>query len=63
MGPGLHLDLIEANRRQLIDAGVRAKSIATAYRCTNCQPEVFFSYRAERGFCGRMMSVIGPESR
>lgn len=59
MGPNLHLDLIEANRRQLLDAGVRAESIATAYRCTNCEPEVFFSYRAERGFCGRMMSVIG----
>ncbi len=61
MGPNLHLDLIEANRRQLLDAGVRAESIATAYRCTNCEPEVFFSYRAERGFCGRMMSVVGVE--
>ncbi len=59
MGPNLHLDLIEANRRQLIDAGVRAESIATAYRCTNCEPEMFFSYRAEHGFCGRMMGVIG----
>ena len=59
MGPNLHLDLIEANRRQLIDAGVRAESIATAYRCTNCEPETFFSYRAEHGFCGRMMGVVG----
>jgi YfiH family protein len=59
MGPNLHLDLIEANRRQLMDAGVGAKSIWAAYRCTNCEPETFFSYRAERGFCGRMMSVIG----
>jgi hypothetical protein len=59
MGPNLHLDLIEANRRQLIDAGLRAESIATAYRCTNCEPEMFFSYRAEHGFCGRMMGVIG----
>lgn len=59
MGPNLHLDLIEANRRQLLDAGLRAERIATAYRCTNCAPETFFSYRAEHGFCGRMMSVIG----
>jgi YfiH family protein len=59
MGPSLHLDLIEANRRQLMDAGVGEKSIWAAYRCTNCEPETFFSYRAERGFCGRMMSVIG----
>ena len=57
--PNLHLDLIEANRRQLLDAGLRAKSIATAYRCTNCELGTFFSYRAEHGFCGRMMSVIG----
>ena len=59
MGPNLHLDLIEANRRQLLDAGLKAESIATAYRCTHCEPETFFSYRAEHGFCGRMMSVIG----
>ncbi len=60
MGPNLHLDLIEANRRQLLDAGLRAGSIATAYRCTHCEPETFFSYRAEHGFCGRMMALIGP---
>jgi polyphenol oxidase len=59
IGPNLHLDLIEANRRQLLDAGIRTESIATAYRCTNCEPEMFFSYRAEHGFCGRMLSVIG----
>ena len=59
MGPNLHLDLIEANRRQLLDAGVKKESIAVAYRCTSCEPERFFSYRAERGFCGRMMSLIG----
>jgi copper oxidase (laccase) domain-containing protein len=59
MGPNLHLDLIEANRRQLLDAGLRAVRIAMAYRCTNCEPETFFSYRAEHGFCGRMMALIG----
>jgi YfiH family protein len=59
IGPNLHLDLIEANRRQLLDAGLRAASISTAYRCTNCEPEKFFSYRAEHGFCGRMMGVVG----
>jgi hypothetical protein len=59
MGPNLHLDLIEANRRQLLDAGLRVGSITTAYRCTSCEPEMFFSYRAEHGFCGRMMGVVG----
>jgi polyphenol oxidase len=63
MGPNLHLDLIEANRRQLLDAGLKAESIWTAYRCTNCEPETFFSYRAEQGYCGRLMSVIGVEAQ
>jgi hypothetical protein len=60
MGPNLHLDLIEANRRQLLDAGLRADAITTGWRCTQCERETFYSYRAERGFCGRMMAVIGP---
>jgi polyphenol oxidase len=66
MGPNLHLNLVEANRRQLLDAGLHTESIATAYRCTSCEPETFFSYRAEHGFCGRMMSIIGtsrPDGR
>jgi YfiH family protein len=58
IGPSLHLDLAEANRRQLLDAGLRADSITVAHRCTSCEPETFFSYRAEQGFCGRMMAVI-----
>ncbi len=52
MGPNLHLDLIEANRRQLIDAGIRAESIATAYRCTNCEPETFSLIVRSRAFVG-----------
>jgi YfiH family protein len=60
MGPNLHLDLIEANRRQLLDAGLRPDAITTAWRCTQCERETFYSYRAERGFCGRMMAAIGP---
>lgn len=62
IGPSLHLDLAEANRRQLLDAGLTTKSIAMAHRCTSCDPETFFSYRAEHGFCGRMMSVITTRS-
>ncbi len=61
LGPNVHLDLIEANRRQLLDARVKSASIFVAHRCTSCEPETFFSYRAEQGFCGRMMSIIGPE--
>jgi copper oxidase (laccase) domain-containing protein len=27
--------------------------------CTRCQNNRYFSYRAEQGFTGRMLSVIG----
>jgi polyphenol oxidase len=58
-GPSLHLDLIEANRRQLRAAGLKPRAIKAVGGCTNCQPELFFSYRGSRGHTGRMMSVIG----
>lgn len=65
IGPSLHLDLIEANRRQLLAAGLKARSIRVMGGCTNCRPDLFFSYRAEQGRTGRMMAVIGiaPERR
>jgi YfiH family protein len=53
------LDLVEANRQQLLAAGVPKKSIETSPLCTNCHPELLFSYRAERGKTGRMMGVAG----
>ena len=59
IGPTLHLDLIEANRRQLLDAGVRASAITFTGGCTNCHTDLFFSHRASGGHAGRMMSVIG----
>jgi YfiH family protein len=57
--PGVHLDLIEANRRQLLSAGLQPGAVQVVGACTNCHPEMFFSYRASKGKCGRMMSVIG----
>ncbi|MGA2671616.1 MAG: peptidoglycan editing factor PgeF [Terracidiphilus sp.] len=59
IGPSLHLDLIEANRRQLLDAGLKPRSIRSVGGCTNCQADLFFSYRASHGHAGRMLSVIG----
>ena len=56
---GLFLDLTEANRRQLLEAGVLSDRIEQVGGCTACQPERFFSHRAQRGRTGRMMSVIG----
>jgi hypothetical protein len=59
IGPSLHLDLIEANRRQLLDAGLSARSIKVVGGCTSCQRELFFSHRSSKGHAGRMMAVIG----
>lgn len=63
IGPELHLDLVEANRRQLLDAGLKAGAIQTIGGCTSCQTELFFSHRASQGHAGRMMSAIGIWAR
>jgi YfiH family protein len=59
IGPSLHLNLVEANRRQLLSAGLKPGAIHCLGGCTSCQPEIFFSHRASGGHAGRMMSVIG----
>ena len=59
IGPSLHLDLVEANRRQLLAAGLKPKAIKVVGGCTCCQPELFFSHRGSQGHAGRMLSVIG----
>lgn len=53
------LDLVEANRQQLLAVGVPAKSIEASPLCTNCRTDLLFSYRAEKGKTGRMMGVVG----
>ena len=55
----IFLDLVEANRRQLLDAGVLAKNIEAIPLCTSCRPDLLFSYRAEKGITGRLMGVVG----
>jgi polyphenol oxidase len=59
LGPELHLDLIEANRRQLLDAGLAPESISVTGDCTGCRTDRYFSYRSEQGFTGRIFSAIG----
>lgn len=59
IGPSLHLDLVEANRRQLLDAGLAAEAISVTGHCTSCLSNRYFSYRAGHGFTGRMLAVIG----
>ena len=50
------LDLWEANRQDLLRAGVTGVEIAAA--CTSCGTGRLFSHRAERGAAGRGAAVI-----
>ena len=56
------VDLLQANREQLVSAGVRRERIHTAPICTMCRTDLFFSYRKEKrlhGKVGRLMAVVG----
>ena len=55
----IYLDLVEANLRQLRDAGLARSHIYADAPCTSCHPEMFFSHRRDEGITGRMMGVIG----
>ena len=55
----IHLDLAEANRRQLLDAGVPDSQISVSELCTCCRTDLLFSHRKEQGKTGRMMGAIG----
>lgn len=56
------LDLVEANVRQLIGAGVSFQHIDAARICTCCDGDLFHSFRKNREAAGRMTSVIGLQS-
>jgi YfiH family protein len=58
-GDQVRLNLWEANRRQLLDAGLPESAIELVGGCTSCQPEWFYSHRASGGHAGRMMAAIG----
>lgn len=52
------LNLWEANKRSLMAAGVPESSISISCQCTNCHPELFYSYRYAGGRTGRMTAVL-----
>ena len=59
------VDLLKANREQLISTGVKAERIHIAPICTMCRTDLFFSYRKEKsvyGKTGRLMAVVGRKS-
>jgi polyphenol oxidase len=58
------IDLLKANREQLVVAGVDPDRIKVVPLCTMCRTDLFFSYRREKlllGKVGRSMSVIGKK--
>ena len=59
-GPRAHLDLVAANRVQLEEAGIPPDQIYESGRCTKCENDAFYSYRAEGRGVGRVVSVIAP---
>jgi YfiH family protein len=59
--PRPHVDLLEANRQQLLEQGIPACSIWSSGRCTCCDSGDFFSYRRDRDGA-RMLAFIGVTS-
>jgi YfiH family protein len=60
----IRVNLWEANRRQLVEAGVEAAQITVVGECTACARDErgalrYFSHRGEKGVAGRMLNVVG----
>lgn len=53
------LDLINANRFDLVSKGVEPENIFGGEYCTACQSELFFSHRRDNGRTGRHVAVVG----
>lgn len=57
-----HVDLAEANRRQLAAAGILSSRIYCGAPCTVCAAGEFHSWRRDGERAGRMVSVVGIRS-
>lgn len=53
------LDLAETIRKQLIQAGVKARNVINLRMCTKKDKDSFYSYRRDGEAAGRMISAIG----
>jgi polyphenol oxidase len=53
-----YLDLKKANLGQLLHAGLEGKNIETTSICTFHNPDLFFSYRHQKGYTGRFGAGI-----
>ncbi|MCL6588523.1 MAG: peptidoglycan editing factor PgeF [Firmicutes bacterium] len=57
-GERYQVDLVKFNIRLLQAAGILEHQIFPSNLCTRCHSAEYFSYRAEAGGAGRMMSII-----
>ena len=57
-----HIDLTEANRKQLVKAGVTLGRVYASNLCTMCRADEFHSFRRDRDIAGRMHSFAGIRS-
>ncbi|MBI4649845.1 peptidoglycan editing factor PgeF [Candidatus Desantisbacteria bacterium] len=57
------LNLVEANKRQLIEAGVPAQNISSSDICTSCNNDLFYSFRKENGVTGRQIAFISLNNK
>ncbi len=54
----IYFDLRQANKIQLLQAGIKENNIEDAGICTKCNNEMFFSSRAGKGNTGRFLAGI-----
>jgi len=53
------LDLKAVNFYNIINMGVPRQNIEISNYCTKCDDSLFFSYRRDHGYTGRMMAYMG----
>lgn len=54
-----YLDIAKVLLYQAKTVGIKPQNIEISPSCTSCQSQKYFSYRAENGKCGRMLTAIG----
>lgn len=55
----VHISLTDANRAQLVAAGVTPERIYASNLCTMCRGDEFHSFRRDREAAGRLYSFVG----
>lgn len=53
-----HVNLVNAIKAQLENAGVKQENVAYANLCSSCKHEEFFSHRKTKGECGLSVGII-----